>query len=65
MRTPIKELWIIVECPHCHRPQAINRWWVAGGLVYNLAEARERNCKVCEKPYKIEYEIIESEDVLK
>ena len=53
----VKEIWLIVECPHCHRPQIINKY-----VRYNTQEeleivaeieVRERYCTICSKPYKL------------
>lgn len=57
MQAKIKELWLIVECPHCQRPQVKCFGYVDGnGKVFNLDEVRILNCKVCAKRYELRFE---------
>lgn len=50
-KASLKGLWLIVECPHCHSPQVVNRWIGAEMGMYGFEAVRPRECEQCEQPY--------------
>jgi transcription elongation factor Elf1 len=48
----VKELWLIVECPHCHRPQVVPKY-VGKGQVYDLDKREEQRCGICGKMFGV------------
>jgi hypothetical protein len=53
MNAKVKEVWLIVECPHCMRPQIVNKF-VKGNAVINLTRPRYMSCTICNKNYFVE-----------
>jgi transposase-like protein len=49
----VRELWLIVECPHCMRPQIVNKF-VTDNAVVRLLQTRYVECTVCNKNYFVE-----------
>lgn len=45
MEAEAKELWVIVECPHCNRPQTVNRY-IKDNQV-RLEDERVITCPIC------------------
>ena len=45
MEAKAKELWVIVECPHCNRPQPVNRY--IKDNVVRLEDGRVVTCYIC------------------
>lgn len=53
MKAKIKELWLIVECPECFRPQVVSRH-VSNNAIIHLLKARYIICDRCDKNYYFE-----------
>jgi hypothetical protein len=56
----ITGLWFIVECPHCHVPQVVNKW-VKDNAAINLLKTRYVNCQMCSEPYFVTLTEMETE----
>jgi transcription elongation factor Elf1 len=56
----VKELWMIVECPHCHRPQVVNKY-VKDNAAVCLLQTRYVTCDMCDKNYFVKLEEMETE----
>jgi len=52
MKAKVKELWLIVECPHCLRPQTIFKY-VLKDTVVNLFAPRAYQCEMCDGTFMI------------
>ena len=61
MNAEIMELWLIVKCPHCHRPQVRNKY-VMHNQVYWFTPVRPIYCTHCAKPYKIDAKLKRIDD---
>jgi len=50
----IKEIWFIVECPHCHRPQTKNRF-----IHDNIIKIKPINieCEMCLQTFTIDLKV--------
>jgi hypothetical protein len=59
MDAAVRALWIVVECPNCHKPQVINRW-VEKGVVYDFKTVRSYECDLCDNPYEFHLQVRES-----
>ena len=53
MKAKIKELWLILECPECFRPQVVSRH-VTNNAVIHLLKADHIICDLCDKNYFFE-----------
>ena len=60
MDAKVKGIWLIVECPHCHRVQVVNKW-VKDNSVINLMKTRYLNCEHCDGAYFVELKEYETE----
>jgi transcription elongation factor Elf1 len=60
MKALVKELWFVVECPHCHRPQVVNKP-VVDGKVPDPMRPRYFVCEYCDNNCFIELEELETE----
>ena len=61
MNAKIKELWLIVECPHCKRPHVMNKFVDNNTTVIKPID---RICEVCFKHFSVDLHVCESDDVL-
>jgi len=52
MQGKLKELWLIMECPNCQRPNTANKY-VLDGKILRLLEPMSCNCPICETSYTI------------
>ncbi len=52
-------LWLIVECPHCHRPNVVNKY-VVQNMLYSLFDVKTYTCRVCGGAYQIKLELKET-----
>ena len=59
MRAKVIAFWIVVECPHCHKPQVINKW-TQNGVVYDFESVRSYECDLCENPYEFRLQVKEN-----
>jgi transcription elongation factor Elf1 len=55
MNAIVKELWLIVECPKCMRPQVVNKY-VKDNAVINLLRPRYVSCSICSTNFFVELE---------
>lgn len=53
MNAKVRALWLIVECPECHRPQVVHKH-VLDNTVVHLLKTRYTTCDNCDKPYFVE-----------
>jgi ribosomal protein S27E len=53
MNAKVIALWMLVECPECHRPQVVHKH-VIDNLVVHLLKTRYVNCDNCDNSYFIE-----------
>lgn len=53
MKANVKEVWIIAECPNCHRPQTIN-FWVTEGMAIDITRERRLECDRCGHGYQLQ-----------
>ena len=60
MNGTIKELWLIVECPHCKRPKVKNRYISKDTLVVKPLDVR---CDFCDKPFTIDLKVLTIESM--
>ena len=51
---------MIVECPHCHRPQVVNKY-VKDNAAVCLMQTRYVTCDVCDKNFFVKLEEMETE----
>ena len=49
----VKELWLIVECPECLRPNTVSKY-ILKDTVLRLLEPMTCNCGICDTPFKVE-----------
>ena len=49
----VKGLWLIVECPGCHKPQVLFKH-VMDNKVVNLQKTRYMTCEYCDVGFFIE-----------
>ncbi len=56
MEAKLRAVWIIVECPNCHKPQVIRKW-VGDGEVYNFESVRPYECDLCEQHYEVHLQV--------
>lgn len=61
MKGEIKEVWLIVECPKCHRPQVKNKF-VHDNVVRFMKLKWDMTCDICDESFYVEPELIESDD---
>ena len=55
MDAKVRELWLIVECPHCLRPQVFRKH-VMENTVISLTKTRYMTCEFCGDSFFIELE---------
>jgi transcription elongation factor Elf1 len=60
MNAKVRELWLIVECPNCQRPQIVNKY-VKDNAVIRLLQTRYMTCTMCEKNYFVKLEELDTE----
>jgi len=53
----IKEVWLILECPHCQRPNVKNKF-VDLYKVQPLEKPFQMQCPVCHKTYTVDTRIL-------
>jgi len=53
MKATIKMFWVIVECPHCHHPQVVNKYADLEGRIWNLDVHIVKKCKDCDEYYDV------------
>jgi len=60
MRANIKEVWVILECPNCNRPQTASFWVTDNNMVLDLSRLRKMECKFCEHGYELQVKEIDT-----
>ena len=53
MDAKVRELWLIVECPKCLRPQVLHKH-VMDNKIVNLKQTRYMTCEYCDEGYFVE-----------
>jgi transcription elongation factor Elf1 len=60
MNAKVKELWLIVECPDCMRPQVVNKY-VKDNAVVRLLQTRYVSCDMCNTNFFVKLEELETD----
>ena len=53
MDAKVRGLWLVVECPHCNKPQVIFRY-VLDNTVDSITKKRFFSCEYCDENCFIE-----------
>ena len=53
MDAKVRGLWLVVECPHCNKPQIFFRY-VMDNKVSSITKKRFFNCEYCDENCFIE-----------
>jgi len=56
----VRELWLVVECPHCHAPQSFKKH-ILKNKVIALLKTRYMTCEQCGKSSFVEIEKYDKE----
>ncbi len=60
MDAKVLGIWLIVECPHCLRPQTVNKW-VKDNAVVRLLQMRYMQCTYCDQNYYVQLKQLETD----
>jgi hypothetical protein len=61
MKASVIAFWVIVECPHCHKPQSVGKW-VRDNTVYDFDTAVSHECDLCDNPFEFRLQVEEKLD---
>jgi hypothetical protein len=60
MIASIKEFWLIVECPHCQRPQVKNRFVSRNTVIIKPIDII---CEMCDTMFTIDLKVMKHESL--
>jgi hypothetical protein len=55
LKAKVRAVWLIVECPHCMKPQSVRKI-VIDNMVIGILKVRYETCEFCDEGFFIELE---------
>ena len=52
MEANVKMVWLVIECPHCHAPQVVNKY-IHKNKIYDPFRKMVKTCQFCDKEYYV------------